>query len=263
MADDSSVINQIAAKLGEDPARVCPIVEEFCVALSRGLYEYKGLNGDYLGEQLHWEIGHRAFFHLLGFLDHFSEKYEWEPGSAREYILRLMSEEEWTPLSQEAADWKSGNRLAAQSESSPEVIAEFSSKAGVCAGAMLSNAAYIQNELPSIELPDENRSAILTLCSDLIGTKHDVVHEIAEIADLSESSDDSKVADRIRRVMAWLSEDVTKLHEQVKLLEALARSDQRYRLAYLLVAESGTNILNCFAAAGACADRALCNLERL
>lgn len=50
---------------------------------------------------------------------------------------------------------------------------------------------------------------------------------------------------------------MAKLQEQVRMLEALAKSDNRFTLAYLLVSESGESILRSFVAAGESADRAL------
>ena len=50
---------------------------------------------------------------------------------------------------------------------------------------------------------------------------------------------------------------MVKLQEQVSKLEALASSDERFRLAYLLVGESGGNILRSFVAAGESADQVL------
>lgn len=44
---------------------------------------------------------------------------------------------------------------------------------------------------------------------------------------------------------------------QLRRLEALATAEDRYRLAYLLVGESGGNILRSFVAAGESADRVL------
>lgn len=101
MTNESPFIAQIATNTGVDREVVNHVIEEFCLGLRRGLDEYKGINGDYIGEQLRGDISNRAFFHLLGFLDQFSEKYQWEPDSAREYASRLLSENEWKPFSQE------------------------------------------------------------------------------------------------------------------------------------------------------------------
>lgn len=250
MTKERSFVDQIAANAGEDPEVVSRVIEEFCLGLRRSLDEYKGINGDYIGEQLHWDISNRAFFHLLGFLDQFSEKYQWEPGSAREYILRLFSEDDWKPFSQEYIRANSsGNQHSASPESG--VLDQFCSAAYACAMSLMSNADYVQKELPNVELPTDIRASIESLCLDWIGTKHDVVHELAEL------KDSANIEDRVRRIMAWLGEDMVKLQEQVRKLEALASSDERFRLAYLLVGESGGNILRSFVTAGESADQVL------
>lgn len=227
MSKDRSFVDQIAANSGEDPEVVTRVIEEFCLGLRRALDEYKGINGDYIEEQLHWDISNRAFFHLLGFLDQFSEKYQWEPGSAREYILRLFSEDDWKPFSQEYIRTNSsGNQHSASPESG--ALDRFCSVAYACAMSLMSNADYVQKELPNVELPTDIRASIESLCSNWIGTKHDVVHELAEL------KDSANIEDRIRRIMAWLGEDMVKLQEQVRKLEALASSDERFKLAYLI-----------------------------
>lgn len=250
MSKDHSFIQQIAANSGEEPEVVKRVIEEFCLGLRRGLDEYKGLNGDYIGEQLHWDISNRAFFHLLGFLDLFSEKYQWEPGSAREYVSRLFTEDEWKPFSQEYFRAKSPDHPQSGKLTSGTLEA-FCSAANACAMSLMSNAAYVQKELPSVELPVDVRASIESLCADWIGTKHDVIHELDEL------KESSNIDDRIRRIMRWLGEDVVKLQDQVRRLETLATSEDQYRLAYLLIGESGGKILRSFVAAGESADRVL------
>jgi hypothetical protein len=100
-------------------------------------------------------------------------------------------------------------------------------------------------------LPADVRASIESLCADWIGTKHDVVHELGELNEVP------NIEDRIRRIMSWLGEDMVKLQEQVRKLEALATSEPRFRLAYLLVGESGGNTLRSFVAAGESAERLL------
>lgn len=245
-----SFIDQIASDSGAEPAVVGRVIDEFCLALRRGLDEYKGINGDYFGEQLHWDIGNRAFFHLLGFLDQFSEKYQWEPGTAREYVARLLTEDEWKPFSQEYFRAKTPDVPPSEAPASG-LLEEFSSAAYACAMSLMSNADYVQKELPTVELPTDLRASVESLCADWVGTKHDVIHELDEL------QESSNIEDRIRRIMSWLGEDMVKLQEQVRRLEALATAEDRYRLAYLLVGESGGNILRSFVAAGESADRFL------
>lgn len=85
MTRDRSFIHQVAANTEQEPAVVSRVIEEFCLAMRREIAEYKGIIGDYVGEQLHSDIGNRAFFQLLGFLDLFSEKYQWEPASPQDF----------------------------------------------------------------------------------------------------------------------------------------------------------------------------------
>ena len=250
MTNERSFIDQIVADTGEDREVVSRVIEEFCLSLRRGLDEYKGINGDYIGEQLHLDISNRAFIHLLGFLDQFSEKYQWEPGSAREYVSLLFTENEWKPFSQEY--------LRAQTPDHPQLPAsgsgtldDFCSAAHACAMSLMSNAEYVQKELPTVELPTDIRISIESLCADWIGAKHDVIHELGEL------KESQNIEERVRRIMRWLGEDVAKLQEQVRKLKDLARSQDRFRLAYLLVGESAGNILRSFVAAGESADRVL------
>lgn len=245
-----SMIEKIASRTGIEPSVVRRVVEEFCLDLRRGLDEYDEHNRDYIGEQLHWEISNRAYFHLLGFLDTFSEKYQWEPHSASEYVSRLFSKEEWTPFSEEYLRADAPQREAF-SASENDAIDEFGLAARACAMSLMGNADYVQNELPNVDLPADMRALVESLCADLIGTKHDVVHELD---DLKECSD---VKGRVRRIMNLLSEDMVKLNEHVRKLEYLAKADERFQLAYLLVGESGANILRSFVAAGQAADRVL------
>ena len=255
MTIEQSLTSEIASKLGDDREQVAKVIEEFCFLLRRRLYEYKGLNGDYIGEQLHYDISDRAYFHLLGFLDQFSGNYNWEPGIAHEYIARLMSEETWHPFSQEAAGWKRVSKRREEAKTTSQGVHEFMARAGACAQTMLENATYIEKELDTLDIPEPIREDIREICTSLNGTKHDVVHELGELSDLLDSSSSQLVPDRVRRVMSWLSEDVRKLHGLVKLLEALTKEDKRIGIAYLLVAESATNILHRFTEAGDAADK--------
>ena len=52
----------------------------------------------------------QAFFHLLGFLDRFSERYEWEPGTAHEYLARLWTRADWQPFPHQMGGWVESSR---------------------------------------------------------------------------------------------------------------------------------------------------------
>ncbi len=98
-------IGETASNLGLDHTVVRSVIDEFMLQLHRDLVEYQGMNGDYLGESLPHHLPNQAFFHLLGFLDRFSERYQWEPGTAHEYLARLGSRAAWLPFSHQLQGW--------------------------------------------------------------------------------------------------------------------------------------------------------------
>ena len=108
---------------------------------------------------------------------------------------------------------------------------------------MLSSAAYIEQELPSLVIPDAHRNAIKQACSDLVGTKHDVVSELGELHELT---DPAMVQSRVERIVGWITEELHRLHAVVKTLESASASDSSIELAYMLVAESAVNVLRSF-----------------
>ena len=127
-------------------------------------------------------------------------------------------------------------------------VQSFLSQARQCAMAMLKNGVYIESELPNMELPNGLHDKAKQVCSDLIGTKHDVIHEIFCISDFLETSpkDEAAIRLRIGRIIDWLSEPIRKMHELVQELQAASRNDRRYGPTFVLIAESATNILNAF-----------------
>ncbi len=101
---EKTLIDEIAEALNMERDEISAVIDEFVLQLHRRQYEYKGLNGDYLGEELHYHITKKAYYHLLGFLDTFSERYEWD--SASEYLLRLGKQSEWMPFKQQIKSWE-------------------------------------------------------------------------------------------------------------------------------------------------------------
>lgn len=124
-------------------------------------------------------------------------------------------------------------------------VGTFQSAARNCAMTMLENAMYIQAELDRVQMPEPIRTRTIAVCEALIGTKHDVIHEIFEIDDLLLGQPDpALISGRIARVIQWMSDDVRVLHQLVKDLESAAQGDAAVQLAYLLISESAVNILN-------------------
>jgi len=104
------LIADVARNLGIEDDAVSHVVDEFRLQLHRRLYDYRGLNGDYLGEELHYQIGPQGFYQLLSLLDTFSDRYGCEPGSATEYLLRLGRRADWAPYQHQIESWSDGRR---------------------------------------------------------------------------------------------------------------------------------------------------------
>lgn len=100
------MIKEIAKNLGEEEELVANVLNEFCYQLHKGIFEYEGVNGDFIGEELHYLIPNQAFYHLLGFLQEFANKYGFDEDSASEYLLRLGSRSTWLPYSHQMSGWK-------------------------------------------------------------------------------------------------------------------------------------------------------------
>lgn len=116
-----------------------------------------------------------------------------------------------------------------------------------CAMQMMANAAYIQDHLDEVEPPDGMRPRIQLMCRSLIETKHDVMHEMFELAETADKLLDSiSLAERVERIMRWLAESCLAVHQLVTELLAASERDARYCMACLLVTESATNIFNTF-----------------
>lgn len=103
---DKSIPEAVALKLDLDVDAVAAVVDEFMLQVHRRAYEYQGLNGDYIGEELHYEMGPQGFYHFLRFLDWFSNTYGWE-NSSSEYLSRLRPTDTWMPYRRQMDGWVS------------------------------------------------------------------------------------------------------------------------------------------------------------
>ncbi len=152
------------------------------------------------------------------------------------------------------------DQVEGDSSISPEVaeaLTEFSAKAHACAMQMLENAAYIEQELPKIEIAKEDRRQILEVCSALVGTKHDVITELSDLEDLDLWPGAEEIQNRVKRIMGWSAEELPKLHGLVQTLQVGSSQDRGSGLAFLLVAESATNVLKAFSEMSDAAERYL------
>lgn len=121
---------------------------------------------------------------------------------------------------------------------------------------LLSNALFVERELPNVSLPPELRARTAALCGSLVGTKHDVLNELDEYDELVASgAGEAVLGQRVARMVRWLGDDVAELDAVVRALEEATREDERVGSAYVLVAESAANVLRALARAreAACA----------
>ncbi|HBC00739.1 MAG TPA: hypothetical protein DC032_09190 [Pseudomonas sp.] len=104
---DQLLLDEVAGNLGLERDDVAAVIDEFMLQLHRRIVEYdEPGNGNYIGERLWAELQPQAYFHFLGFLDRFSERYGWEPGTAHEYIARLFRPADWRPFSHQLSGWR-------------------------------------------------------------------------------------------------------------------------------------------------------------
>ncbi|KPL10916.1 MAG: hypothetical protein AMS26_21010 [Bacteroides sp. SM23_62] len=124
-----------------------------------------------------------------------------------------------------------------------------------CALIMLENASYIQRELPNVEMLEVLRLQTAEVCESMIGTKHDVISELFEIDELLKSKTDwAVVSSRIDRIIEWLWEDISKMHQVVMALLEDSQKNESHTLSLILVQESAANIINAFNCARAAVD---------
>ncbi len=127
----------------------------------------------------------------------------------------------------------------------PQTIHRFLSEARDCATQMIENAAYIQKELPGLEMPDSLRDQITKLCSDLIGSKHDLVSEAVELEDamIADAGLD-RVTRRVKMILGWIQDDVGSIHQCVEAVNDAVKCGTAPGIVAMLIMESAANILN-------------------
>ena len=116
-----------------------------------------------------------------------------------------------------------------------------------CALIMLENASYIQRELPNVEMREALRLQTAEVCDSMVGTKHDIISELFEIDEFLKSKTNwAVVLSRIDRLIKWLWEDISKMHQVVMALREDSQKNQKHTLSLVLVQESAANIVNAF-----------------
>lgn len=127
-----------------------------------------------------------------------------------------------------------------------------------CLDEIVGNIAYIGRELPALEMDDGARAAITRMCNDFDSALYDVRKEVRTLEDKlgmhpGEEPFDANVVNPDPKVTlslmeTWLRRELKALHAVVKELERVAERDPAMRSVFVLVAESGANILNAFIA---------------
>lgn len=126
-------------------------------------------------------------------------------------------------------------------------VQSFVTAARHCAGVILESASFIQKELVNVRIDADLKEQLERICTQMIATKHDVVHEIFEIAEaLDSGTEPSEIQSRISNITSWIVEDIKDLHQIVMALDATSKEDRGCSLAYMLVSESATNVLHAF-----------------
>lgn len=126
----------------------------------------------------------------------------------------------------------------------PQTTRQFLAEARNCAMQMMENGSYILKELPSLTMPDDLREKLDALCASLIGTKHDVIHEIFEIDELLTTTPESpSIARSIERVRHWILGEVDSFNGGVAQVQEAVQEGIADPSLQLLLMESGLNIL--------------------
>ena len=89
------------------------------------------------------------------------------------------------------------------------------------------------------------RIQIESMCASLISTKHDVISELFELAELSAtSSSPSELIPAADRIVEWFQEAIGEMKQVVQSLQASAQTNVGVDLCFVLIAESAINILS-------------------
>ena len=126
----------------------------------------------------------------------------------------------------------------------PQEINRYLNESRNCAMQMIQNAAYMQKELPSLEMSDGLREEIGKLCDDLISTKHDLIGEIFECYELlAEDSDAPQIGKMINQIHQWMSGSVGSIQECVAAIQQSIAQGTAAPVLGMLVMESAVNII--------------------
>lgn len=120
---------------------------------------------------------------------------------------------------------------------------------------ILESATFIQSELANVRMNDALRAQTEQVCTELVGTKHDIISELFEVEELLGSgAAASVIVSRMNRIVHWFQDDITRMHQLVTALQSASQQEPAFASASVLITESATNILNAFNRFRATAD---------
>lgn len=98
----TEILDEVSRNTGIDRDTINHVADELFLQLHRAFVES---NKDLVGQELWHQLSSQAFYHLLGMLEEFSNRYEWEQGTASEYLMRLGSQAHWLPYFHQTEAW--------------------------------------------------------------------------------------------------------------------------------------------------------------
>jgi hypothetical protein len=129
----------------------------------------------------------------------------------------------------------------------PASLGPFILQARDCVAAMLSNARYILQELPTVPMDDLLRQRTRNACALLIGARHDLIKELFDLDDrAAEGASGSEIVERVQRIVSWAREDVAPIVELATRIDQDAGHAGEASLTGILLLESAGNIANAF-----------------
>lgn len=131
----------------------------------------------------------------------------------------------------------------------------YCTSALACADAMRANVSQIQQGIPALGLDESQVEEVAAVCGLLIEARWDLGSEVSELEELDAPADSEAVRSRVERIHRWLGEGLPRLHALVQHLEAASEACHRTGLAFVLVAECATHILQSFLDASEALER--------
>ena len=122
---------------------------------------------------------------------------------------------------------------------------QFAMEVRACGGQMMSNAAYIQKELPGIDMPDELRSQIEKLCTDLVGSRFDLNTEANEFEGaIAANANLDALTRKAEMVRGWIAGDIGSIQACVEAVTNAVEAGTASPILSMLIMESAVNIFN-------------------